>query len=140
MANREMVEQIEVILRDMPKERSYLLPALWAVVDALGWIDEERTEAVADVLNLPVAEVYGVASFYALLPTAAEQPVGVCDDILCRMEGSQALMDALKAAGIPVRGFPCLGRCDKAPAALIGRDPFVQATPDQIIRHVRGEA
>lgn len=139
MPNDELVEQIAALLQDMPKQRTYLLPALWAVVDALGWVDEDRIRAVAEVLNLPEAEVYGVASFYAMLPTSDETSVRVCDDLLCRLSGSQELIRALKADGSPVVAWPCLGRCDQAPAALAGSRPIVAATPDAVRAVMRGE-
>lgn len=125
-------QRVETILRGIPKERASLLPALWTVADEVGWIDEERTAAIAQVMNLPVAEVYGVASFYALLPTRPEVPARVCDDLICHLKGSQALLAELRQAGVEASEWPCLGRCDKAPAALVGAVPVVDATAAKI--------
>lgn len=127
MVSKETGQRVAEVIGDLPRERSSLLPALWAVADHLGWIDEERTEAVAEVLGQPVAEVYGVASFYALLPTQPEDPVRVCDDLLCRLKGSQELIGELQKQGIEAVAWPCLGRCEKAPAALVGARPVVRA-------------
>ncbi|NMP23293.1 NAD(P)H-dependent oxidoreductase subunit E [Sulfobacillus harzensis] len=132
MLSKETEQQVAELVKDLPKERSSLLPALWAVVDHLGWIDDERTEAVAQALRQPVAEVYGVASFYALLPTKPKDPVRVCDDLLCRLKGSQDLISELNRRGIEAVSWPCLGRCEQAPAALLGPHPIVQATVDKV--------
>lgn len=132
MLAKEIEQQVAALVKDLPKERSSLLPALWAVVDHLGWIDEERTEAVAMCLDQPIAEVYGVASFYALLPAKPEDPVRVCDDIVCRLKGSRGLLTELDNRGIEAVAWPCLGRCDRAPAALVGSHPVVDATVDKI--------
>ncbi len=139
MPTHETVDQIRTLLETMPKERASLLPALWAVADEMGWIDEERTKAIAEVLNLPVADVFGVASFYALLPTEPARPVRVCDDVMCRLKGSDALIAELRREGIEALASPCLGRCDQAPAALIGKDPLVHADASNIRATVRGE-
>lgn len=140
MLSKETEQQVAQLVKDLPKERSSLLPALWAVVDHLGWIDEERTEAVAAALRQPVAEVYGVASFYALLPTQPKDPVRVCDDLLCRLKGSQDLISKLNGRGIEAVAWPCLGRCDQAPAVLKGANPIVEATVDKVqAAQTRGE-
>lgn len=132
MLTKDVEQQVAALIKDLPRERSSILPALWAVADRLGWIDEERTEAIATFLGQPVAEVYGVASFYALLPTKPEDPVRVCDDIICRLKGSQALLTTLHNRGIEAVEWPCLGRCDGAPAALVGSHAVLQATVDKI--------
>lgn len=134
----ETEEQVRSILKTMPRERSSLLPALWALVDKMGWIDQERLEAVAVVLNLPVAEVYGVASFYAMLPTDGRTQVRICDDVLCHLAGSQQLMADVRANGLDAVAWPCLGRCDQAPAALVNQKPVVQATAETVQRTAQG--
>ena len=134
----ETEDQVRSILAGMPCERSSLLPALWAVVDQMGWIDDDRMEAVAAVLNLPVADVYGVASFYAMLPTDGRTRVRVCDDVLCHLAGSQSLMEAVRQTGLDAVAWPCLGRCEQAPAALVNEKPVVRATADTIQRVARG--
>lgn len=124
----EDYQAIRDVLAHLPQERQYLLPALWAVVEKLGWLNPQRLDLVAEALGLPVAEVYGVASFYALLPTEPEQPIRVCDDIICRMSGSRELLTRLQEEGISAVAWACLGRCDEAPAALIGADAVGHAT------------
>ncbi len=136
----ETEEQVRSILGAMPRERASLLPALWAVVDKMGWVDQERLEAVAVVLNLPTADVYGVASFYAMLPTDGRTQVRVCNDVLCHLAGSQHLMADLRANGLDAVSWPCLGRCDQAPAALVNQRPVVQATAEKVQRAAQGGA
>jgi NADH-quinone oxidoreductase subunit F len=124
-------------------ERHLLLPTLHAVVARIGWISEGALNYVALRLTVPPAEVYGVASFYALLALAPRPAtvVHVCDDIACKARGADALVASLEhgvgVAGAPVRDgaatwlrSPCLGLCERAPAALLtvaGEDP--QAAP-----------
>ena len=83
---------------------------------------------------MPPAEAFGVASFYALLSLQPRPPlvVHVCDDIACRANGAEAMCQELErrigVQGAPVSSggatwlrSPCLGQCDRAPAALVQR-------------------
>ena len=112
--------------------RDLLLPALHAVQDRIGWISEPALGYICRRLTIPPAEAYGVATFYALLSTAPLPPVAlhVCDDMSCRLAGAEGICDDLERelgpAGHPVPGAaatwfrsPCLGQCDRAPAALM---------------------
>ncbi len=133
---------------DARNRRHLLLPALHAVSDAVGWISEGALNHIARRLSVPPAEVYGVATFYAMLSTEPRAPrvVHVCDDIVCGPAGGEAIASALTAqlgtAGCWVRS-PCLGLCERAPAVLhqlAGEPDFSQApaTPAQVLAATRG--
>ncbi len=112
--------------------RHLLLPILHAVVDRIGWISPGALNYVSERLEVAPAEVYGVATFYALFSTTPRPPrvVHVCDDIACICAGSGVLCSKLESAwGRPGElsheatttwlRSPCLGLCDRAPAALV---------------------
>lgn len=122
--------------------RHLLLPALHGVQDRLGWISPGALGYLCRRLTIPPAEAYGVASFYALFALDAQPPVvaHVCDDIACLASGAGSLCSELErtlgpALGGHVEGAdgkdgatsgslawassPCLGLCDRAPAALV---------------------
>ena len=111
--------------------RSQLLPALHAVQSRIGWISTPALNYICKRLAVAPAEAYGVATFYALYATSPRPPVvaHICDDIACRLAGAEALCGdltrAIGPAGEPARDgratwlrSPCLGLCDRAPAAL----------------------
>ncbi len=111
--------------------RSQLLPALHAIQSRIGWISQPALNYVSRRLAVPPAEAYGVATFYALFATSPRPPVAahICDDIACRLAGAEAvcadLERAMGPAGAPIGDAratwlrsPCLGLCDRAPAAL----------------------
>ncbi|NOT58001.1 MAG: NADH-quinone oxidoreductase subunit E [Deltaproteobacteria bacterium] len=111
--------------------RHLLLPALHAVHDRMGWISPEALNYICQRLDIPPAEAYGVASFYALFSLTPQPPVAVhvCDDIACMANGAErvcaALALTLGPAGTPSKDgrvtwhrSPCLGLCERAPAAL----------------------
>ena len=103
--------------------RHLLLPALRAVQSRAGWISPGALNYVCERLDVAPADAYGVASFYALL-SVERQPatiVHVCEDLACRLAGASRLAERL-AGTWPrgtVRPAPCLGQCERAPAALV---------------------
>jgi NADH-quinone oxidoreductase subunit F len=123
--------------------RDLLLPTLHAIQDRIGWISQGAINHACRRLTIPPADAYGVASFYALLSTVPRPAatVHVCDDMACRLAGAEQvcadLERALGPAGEPgaaagagatwVRS-PCLGQCERAPAALftIAGDPPIR--------------
>ncbi|HET7727954.1 MAG TPA: NAD(P)H-dependent oxidoreductase subunit E [Candidatus Limnocylindrales bacterium] len=112
--------------------RDLLLPTLEAVQARIGWISRGALNHVCRRLAVPPAEAYGVATFYALLATTPQPPVvaHVCDDIACRQAGAEDVCADLERALGPAGGVvqdgrigwrrsPCLGLCERAPAALV---------------------
>ena len=131
--------------------RHLLLPALHAVSDAVGTLTEGALNHVATRLSVPPADVYGVATFYAMFTVEPRAPrvVHVCDDIACGEELVAPLTAALGPEGEGedvcwVRS-PCLGLCERAPAVmfqLAGEPDFshAPARPDDVVAAARGSA
>jgi NADH-quinone oxidoreductase subunit F len=112
-------------------QRDRLLPALHALQDRVGQISQPGLNYICRRLSVPPAEAYGVATFYALFATKPRPPAvaHICDDIACRLAGAEDVIAdvrrALGPSGDPGRDgrmtwlrSPCLGLCDRAPAAL----------------------
>ncbi len=92
--------------------RHLLLPALRAAQRRVGWVSEGALGYASRRLDVPPAEAYGVASFYALI-SLEERPADVlhvCTDLSCQLAG----------AAVPpgAHASPCLGLCERAPASL----------------------
>lgn len=111
---------------ESPSGRHQLLPVLHAIQARVGWISPGAINYVSERLNVPPAEVHSVASFYAMFSLAPRPPVvvHVCDDIGCLTHGAGALCDQLERWFVPAdraiwRRSPCLGLCERAPAALV---------------------
>ncbi|HEY3613800.1 MAG TPA: NAD(P)H-dependent oxidoreductase subunit E [Gaiellales bacterium] len=112
--------------------RHLLLPVLLAVQEHVGWVSPGALNHIAERLTVPPADIYGVASFYALLSVEPRpaRVVHVCEDLACRCNGSQELIAQLEehlgpegelnldGSGTWLRS-PCLGQCDRAPAAMV---------------------
>ena len=136
--------------------RHLLITVLHAVQERIGWISPGALDHISERLTVPPADVYGVASFYALFRTTPSPGavVHVCDDLACQVNGAEELCErmsrrfgvegtesAFDGAGVTWQRSPCLGQCDRGSAALIqhaGADParagLAPADPDQIWR------
>jgi len=106
--------------------RDLLIPSLHAVQSRIGWISQPALNYVCKRLTIPPAEAYGVATFYALLALEERPPevLHVCTDLSCRLAGAE----------VPDGAFPspCLGLCERAPAALrtiAGPEPREEQIP-----------
>ena len=92
--------------------RHLLLPALRAAQRRVGWVSEGALGYTSRRLDVPPADAYGVATFYALL-ALEERPADVlhvCTDLACRLKGAEVPEGAHPS--------PCLGLCERAPASL----------------------
>jgi NADH-quinone oxidoreductase subunit F len=92
--------------------RHLLLPALRAAQRRVGYVSEGALGYTSRRLDVPPADAYGVASFYALL-ALEERPADVlhvCTDLVCRLDGVEVPPGAHPS--------PCLGLCERAPASL----------------------
>src|SRR5262249_27520928 len=101
--------------------RDFLLPALHAVQDRFGWLTPGALNYISERLTMPPAELFGVATFYHLF-SMTPQPsrvVHVCDDIACRIAGAEKLCAEMDSSGAAWKRSPCLGQCERAPAALV---------------------
>ncbi|MFC9745826.1 NAD(P)H-dependent oxidoreductase subunit E [Streptomyces niveus] len=116
--------------REARERRDLLLPGLHAVNDRVGWISEGALAYLCRRLTVPPAEAYGVATFYAMfaLKPRPAKVLHVCTDLACAAKGSAKvcadLEERVGAAGASAEGFawqssPCLGLCERAPAALV---------------------
>ncbi len=140
--NGTVSDAVKVLLHDIPRERGQLLPALWRVVEQYREITPELIGAVSESLNIPYAEVYGVASFYSLFDNpGGKMPVYVCTDVMCMLQGSENLKHAAESAAengpVTIRESACLGQCDYAPAAWSGARVLRRATPEEIVSVVK---
>ena len=119
-------------MREARSLRHLLLPGLHAIQDRFGWIRPAAFGYLCERLHVPPAEAFGVASFYALFSLQPRPPlvVHVCDDIACRANGAEGICQDLerrvRAEGESLMNgramwlrSPCLGQCDRAPAALV---------------------
>lgn len=103
--------------------RDLLLPGLHAINDRVGWISDGALDYLCRRLTVPPAEAYGVATFYAMFSVKPRPAtvLHVCTDLACAAAGAAELCAGVEAGlgpGVHVERSPCLGLCERAPAAL----------------------
>lgn len=129
----EAIAAVQALLGDAPRARDLLIEHLHRINDTHGHLPDKLLVALAHEMRLSLAEVYETASFYhhfeIVRDDAAVPPlvtVRVCESLTCAMAGSAALQRELTerlAANPDVRviAAPCIGRCNAAPAAVVGQ-------------------
>jgi NADH:ubiquinone oxidoreductase subunit E len=127
---------VDETLRDFPQfERSALLPLLQAVQRRSGTLSKGLLGYLGQQIHVPFAEMYGVASFYALLATGTPAVhVRLCSGVPCILAGAEALAGVLRQSGnSDWEWFPCIGQCDRAPAALFGEEARYHLSPSTML-------
>ncbi|MFI6560451.1 NADH-ubiquinone oxidoreductase-F iron-sulfur binding region domain-containing protein [Streptomyces sp. NPDC050534] len=111
--------------REARDRRDLLLPGLHAINDRVGWISEGALDHLCRRLTVPPAEAYGVATFYAMFSVKPRPAtvLHVCTDLACAAAGASGLCEGVESrlgpgSGVQVERSPCLGLCERAPAAL----------------------
>ncbi|MGW0474694.1 NAD(P)H-dependent oxidoreductase subunit E [Streptomyces coeruleorubidus] len=111
--------------REARDRRDLLLPGLHAINDRVGWISDGALDYLCRRLTVPPAEAYGVATFYAMFSVKPRPAtvLHVCTDLACAAAGAPELCSGIEerlgpGSGVSVERSPCLGLCERAPAAL----------------------
>ena len=145
--------EIQALRPRYPTSEALLLPVLHiAQREWGGWLPDEAIAAVAEELELPVAKVYGVVTFYDLYH---QKPVGrhrirVCTNLSCQLRGSDEIMETLRQElgvgedEITPDGrcsyvhFECLGSCDTAPMMMVDDEYHENLTPNRVRQVLKG--
>ncbi len=148
-ADEVSLEEVRALLGDKPEaghRRDLLIEHLHKLNDAYRCLHDRHMVALAKEMNIPMAEVYEVATFYhhfEVVKGDAQAPgltVRVCDGLSCEMAGAQDLLQRLPAilgsaevpGGVRVIAAPCIGRCEQAPAVAVGQHAVAQATVSSV--------
>jgi formate dehydrogenase beta subunit len=134
--------EVRALLADAPRRRDLLIEFLHRIQDAYGSLSAAHLVALAQELKLAMTEVYEVATFYHHFdvvkegePAPPRVTVRVCETLSCAMAGGEQLLAAAKRAfgsNVRVLGAPCIGRCEHAPAAVVGRHPIDAASVEKL--------
>ncbi|MFS2021680.1 NAD(P)H-dependent oxidoreductase subunit E, partial [Massilia sp. CT11-108] len=126
-AGPQALADVQAVLGDAPRRRDLLIEHLHKIQDRYGALSAAHLAALAQELKLAQSEVYEVATFYhhfdVLRDGEAAPPaltVRVCAGLSCELAGARDLLNRLPAilgTDVRVLAAPCIGRCDKAPAA-----------------------
>ena len=126
-----------LIPNDYFRQRDMLIESLHLIQDNFKCLKPKHLTALSELTNLPLTEIYEVASFYAHFDIYKEDDleppkttIRVCDSITCEMNGCKSLEKNLKdnlPNDIRVVRAPCMGRCHQAPVVEVGKKHFGNA-------------
>ena len=137
------LSRVRRLLGDAPRRRDLLIEYLHRIQDKFGHLSAAHLAALASEMQLSMAEVFEVATFYhhfdvvregATAPPALT--VRVCESLSCEMAGSQALLKKLPdilGREVQVKSAPCVGRCAAAPVVVVHQNPVEQATVEKVV-------
>ncbi len=152
MGMAEVKKLLTLNFADLAERPDLLIEHLHVLNDTYLGLHDRHLLALAKLMNLPMAEVYEVATFYHHFEIIrdGEKPaditVRVCDGLSCEMAGARGLLDKLpqllseKLAEMSVRvvAAPCVGRCEQAPAVVVHQNAIVHATLEKVSAAVKG--
>ena len=123
-----------------------LMPILQKAQTLFGYLPYETMELISDEMDVPVSDIFGIATFYAqfsLRPTG-DNVISVCTGTACYVKGAASVLDAVKKelnietgettedGKFTIRDTRCLGCCGLAPVMMINDDVYGRMTPDAV--------
>jgi formate dehydrogenase beta subunit len=146
-ADDASVAEVRQLIGNAPHRRDLLIENLHKLNDEYRALHDRHLVALAKEMNLPMAEVYEVATFYHHFEVVrgndpvADILIRVCDGIACELAGAQNLLAKLPTIlgnpNIKVAAAPCVGRCEQAPVAVVHQYPVLFATADKVSAAVK---
>ncbi len=141
---------VQRLLGSSSRQADLLIEHLHKIQDHFGHLSAAHLAALAQEMRMAQAEVYEVATFYHHFDVVKEGEdapptltVRVCDGLSCEMAGARDLLarlPALLGREVRVIAAPCIGRCEQAPAAVVGQNPVPQATVETVAATVAAGA
>ena len=143
---KEQFEALQQVIDELRNEPGCLMPIMQRAQDIFGYLPEEVQNYIAKELDIPVSDIYGVATFYAQfnLEPKGKYIISVCMGTACYVKGSQQVLDkreevlevpagrTTKDGLFTLNATRCLGACGLAPVIMVNDDVYGRLTPDQV--------
>ena len=153
-ADQTSLQEVRALLlldaEALKQRRDLLIEHLHTINDSYRGLHERHLVALAKLMNIAMAEVYEVATFYhhfEIIPEGEQAPqftVRVCDGLSCDMSGAATLLTKLQSSlgtsKVKVVSAPCVGRCEQAPVAVVHQHEIGHASLEKVMASVQAEA
>ena len=135
---KECFKKLEDFINSLPEKQGSLISVLHKAQDIFGYLPSEVQEFVAEKLDIPISNVYGVVSFYhffTMIPKG-KYPISVCMGTACYVRGAEKVLNDIKdllkieVGETTVNGMfsldclRCVGACGLAPVVMIGKEVY----------------
>lgn len=146
MEFKEKLNKLEHIINEHKNMPGALMPVLHETQELFGYLPEEAQKRISEALNISMAEIYGVATFYSrfTLKPRGKHTIGVCLGTACYVKNAQGIIDKIKKelnvnAGettndglFTLEATRCIGCCGLAPVMTIGEDVYGKIVPEDV--------
>ncbi len=143
---KEQEEQLAAVIAARKNDKGALMPIMQKAQEIYGYLPYEVQKMISDQMNVPMAKIYGVATFYSQfnLYPKGEYQISVCLGTACYVKGSgqiyEKLMEELGIEGgqcsadgkFSLDACRCIGACGLAPVMMINDDVYGKLTVDQV--------
>ena len=151
MENTTEIKNFKVELISRYKQDGILIPLLQAAQDSYGYIPEKVIVDISEIVDLPMADIYGVITFYSQfrLKPLGKYVIKICEGTACHVNGAKTLLSVLQdELGISVdettddgkfslQSVACLGCCSLAPAVVVNDETHGKLTTDKIRKIIK---
>jgi NADP-reducing hydrogenase subunit HndA len=143
---KEQVAKLKEICKSFNNEAGELINVLHKSQETFGYLPAEVQEIIAKELNVSVAKVYGVVTFYSfftMLPKG-QNPISICTGTACYVRGAEKVLDEfrrilnIKVGETTADGkfslscLRCVGACGLAPVVTVGEKVYGRVSPDGV--------
>lgn len=144
--NKDKFDKLADVIESRKDDKGALMPVMQAAQDIFGYLPLEVQNYIAESLNVPLTEVYGVATFYSqfTLEGNGEHLVSVCMGTACYVKGAEKVLErvGIELGVKPGKTTPdgkftlqqtrCLGCCGLAPVMMIGEEVYGRLSADDV--------
>ncbi|MGV8981559.1 NADH-quinone oxidoreductase subunit NuoE [Clostridium sp.] len=141
-------EKVKGITQKFEGMKGALIPVLHEVQKIFGYLPEGALQIVSEKLNIPMSDIYGVATFYSQfsLQPKGEHIIKVCLGTACYVKGAQDILERLSSVlkvevgkttedgQFTLEAARCLGACGLAPVLMVDDKVYGRLIPDDVIR------
>ncbi len=142
----DKIEQIKAICKEFNNKKTDIIHVLHRVQNTFGYLPPSVQKLIAQELDLSVAHVYGIVTFYSyfkMMPVG-EHPISVCIGTACHVRGAEKVLEEFKKilkievgettpdGKFSLNCLRCVGACGLAPVVLVGERVYGRLTPKQV--------
>ncbi|MCK4632303.1 MAG: NADH-quinone oxidoreductase subunit NuoE [candidate division Zixibacteria bacterium] len=147
----EKLKSFNVDLWKHKGQAGALIPLLQSAQDTYGYVSQKAMDYISHVTGVPIAEIYGVVTFYAQFRT---KPLGkyvikICNGTACHVNGAKGIADTIidelkinydetsDDRNFSLLSVACIGCCSLAPVILINDETYGRLTPPKLRKIMR---
>jgi NADH-quinone oxidoreductase subunit E/NADP-reducing hydrogenase subunit HndA len=143
---KDQIEKIKEICKSFNNEGGELINVLHKTQHTFGYLPAEVQEVIANELNISVAKVYGVVTFYSyftMIPKGI-YPISICTGTACYVRGAEKVLEEFKKelkikvgetsgdGKFSIACLRCVGACGLAPVVMVGNKTYGRVSPEMV--------